>query len=662
MSTLRKYALNIKLKPSIPKLGHAINLDTATTTTKYLSIKSERTCQFSSITGCFQAEERITPNSFQEKKGTILPLKSLIDEPPLKYENGLTKNSLGTVSINQNNELDVYLISPDSVTGEKIPDWNAITNTMKKHAIKKDTKNTLRLASRIEELKLNPPISVIECIIMSLCQVEILLTAPVILRLLEQILSKKLEISQETVNSLIWTTRSCTEPLIRYAINDLIRQYLKQADGIQESQKTNNISLLYGCFLNSLLMHGEIEYALSVYQEALNKGHSTTYFPVNNLLSSLIEKEKGGDVSYGIAREIMKTSQNTIKPEIWTRLFDLSVHNRQSHETSLLWQDAVVPGLVTPSNENMTQILQNFSIHDIGSIYGDIFRKSSLEGASQPLSAPDIASFLNAAATSLKITESTDPANSFIQITEFCYMFWPELRYKLLDPAISSLWKSTKDCRQFYIPFVEYTPSGLGLLEETKFRTFLFNLILRAHRNHWSPSSVFFVYRLLIKEGHVVPDVSTFEELLATALSLKNSKKLGKLIYDECLLFGIKPSIRMYQLLLRGSIRGSSYISALYYISKIDSPNTNLPKHLRQFLIKSFENAGDKRLRELLNSHQYLKSKYKEFPADKILSMSSRGTIDGTPFYNFRQDLFFSKNFKDGWDFEAIPPPVNRDV
>ncbi|VVT58274.1 uncharacterized protein SAPINGB_P006124 [Magnusiomyces paraingens] len=550
---------------------------------------------------------------------------------------------------------DVILVSADPVTSTDKSDWPQIERIMRKYNDTHRYSDTLQLATRIEQLKLKPPVTIAAVILSALTRGhDMSVSVPAVLAIVDTVLEVGGRLGDYAERGLYFALRRCTDPLLRYALHKQCLRYFKEAvepvDPPEVAKET--YAIIQGNYVHGLLAGGEIEQAFGIFQKFSKEGMDMRKFPVESLVDRLIGKERPG--SLHVYQDYLKNNNNT--PGILTKALDFSAEGtNDGTETMELWADAVVSGKVEPSNSTLQRILENQTVGQVGSVYGSAFRRLSLQADHSQLSTGDVAAILTSLATSRTIRSSAD----FLPVLELCAEFWPDLNYKLLDAAMEALWckASPGDHSQFYVPFIEYFPT-ISESDSPKFRTFLLNLVVRSHRQLWSPSASLYAFRAFLHAGVATPDASTFEELAASAMVMKHSKLLSLRIYEDCELFGITPTPRMYELLIRANARGRNLTSLLYFLSRVPDPEQTLPTYLKSFLYHQFERTHDKRYKELMDTPLGLRAQYSEFPSYSDLKASNSRPRPGIiSDYSFLQDLAYSKNYLAGWPFEELPPP-----
>lgn len=560
---------------------------------------------------------------------------------------------------------DVILVSVDKHTGADVSDWGFVGETMRKYNRDRQGADTLRLATRIESLRLCPPLPVVEHILHALAQARsVRAAAPAVVRLLERVLQRRALLAPSTERSLFWCLRRCdADPLLRHALYSQLRRYL---DEVPRPAADDAHFQLQAAYVQALASAGELEHAITLYKELLAEGAAPAQLlPTSMLVDKIMMKERHGSVR--LYEDLLKdTAWDASNRGVWAKVLDYSVHGGNASDVEAVWAKAVIPGLVEPSDDNMQRMLEEYSVADIGpEAYSGAFRRLSLQeqaaaGESPALDAGQVAGLLNALASSDKIAGPRE----FLQVLELCHAFWPALSYKQLDPAMAALWcKPGLDRAAFYVAFVEHAPSALleGVLDDTAFRTFVLNLVVRGHRELWAPSASLFVFRAFLRgPSGATPDAATFEELAAAAMYLKHGKLLSKRIYDDAQLFGIAPTPRLFELLIRGNARGRELSSVLYYVAELRrraAAPVTLPPYLAAFLLHQFAKSRDPRLAALLKDGTAA-AQYADFPsAAQLKASNSRGRKGMFVDYSYLQDAAYARNYVEGWPYHELPPP-----
>lgn len=404
------------------------------------------------------------------------------------------------------------------------------------------------------------------------------------------------------------------------------------------------------------------------------------------------------------------------------KLFDSAVQARESEIVALLWKKSVIPQQIEPSDAQLKTIMEVFSEEELGQVYGEVFRKLSLRNV-QDIDNFDISSILNNAAETEKLQQAgflisstghqlsdpelsdshSSPVSPFLSLLELCSVFVSNIDYKLFDSGFDALWRSytshNKDPWGFSFAFTTRIPQtrnesqdnqpknsqiGIGP-SDASFKTFKINCLLRTVLRNWGTRATFAMYRDLFRQGEFVPNVHTFEELAFAGLLLRNSKLLGKAIYNECLELGIRPSQTLYELLIRAASRGKNPSAAYYYLSqiaqgRIDTIHStkdsgiysnqqlmeNITSNVRPSILSYLQRQQFKHIKEpiykqFISSPQKGIIKFSKFPSVKELSNSSASAMElqGTfsASYNYNLDRIYALNFKEGWPKDKVNPP-----
>lgn len=403
------------------------------------------------------------------------------------------------------------------------------------------------------------------------------------------------------------------------------------------------------------------------------------------------------------------------------KLFDSAVQAREPEIVAQLWKKSVIPQQIEPSDAQLKTIMEVFSEEELGQVYGEVFRKLSLRNV-QDIDNFDISSILNNAAETEKLQQAgflissaghqlsdselsdthSSPVSPFLSLLELCSVFVSNIDYKLFDSGFDALWRSyishNKDPWGFSFAFTRIPQTGNELQDnqpknsqigigssDASFNTFKINCLLRTVLRNWGTRATFAMYRDLLRQGEFVPNVHTFEELAFAGLLLRNSKLLGKAIYDECLELGIRPSQTLYELLIRAASRGKNPSAAYYYLAqiaqgRIDTIHStkdsgiysnqqlmeNITSNVRPSILSYLQRQQFKHIKEpiykqFISSPQKGIIKFSKFPSVKELSNSSASAMElqGTfsASYNYNLDRIYALNFKEGWPKEKVNPP-----
>lgn len=567
-------------------------------------------------------------------------------------------------TISPNSEKFVHLTSVDQILNKDSVNWDRVSTAFQTYYQRKDEKSSFRLLNRIYEMGLIPPANILGLILRLLSQQDVRLSTSSILTVFENVVEKKALLSDIAVNSLIWSMRKCNDPFARAAFYNLFQVYFAYSP-----TKGPVFHEVYASFLHSLVESGELEEAKRVFEQSLHvifKADVTEQtmmlegFPWNNIFEIFVSK--WNEVQFGITViESMERLNLIIPHHFWHILLESSISTRHVEGSEFVWKKAVQTSKIFPSDSALSSMLQLYVEPAGNSIPYEALQKLSLQDPYGAVSISETPHF-----TEIMLTSPTFLHNSSITLqsllNSICtlnqYMSGVDVRD--LDLVCELFWNLVLEHHitpeQITTTLMEVvkTQNSTSNKDIQTTSSALMNFVLRACNQNQAASTCLHFYRSLVQQG-AIPDSTTFESISFAALCLGNSKKLGYLIYQECQAYNVKPTGRMIELLLRGSLKGTDYSSTLYYISRMNNPRDELPQHLIQHLTRSFNNTKDNRLHELLSNALAVKGKYLDFPSDRLLEKSASPGVRDVLRYSFFYDKGNCYRFVHGWPIEQLP-------
>lgn len=660
-----------------------------------------------------------------------------------KYDSQAKLNGLFAVNPLSKSK-NTHIISRNKYTGEEEVKWDSLADVMRKHNNKGNYVETIHMAVRIDALKLDPPAEIISLIMIALLNQKFSLVSPVILRILERGIENSHQLPKDlsfgVIKHLLYKVSvTYIDNFTRTSLfNILLNKYFVS------NEHTEFKIVLFNAMIDSCIKSGQTEQAVDFfYQAVLYHNFPVSKINYQNLILGILRKDKDVEGAFELTKFVRQEieeenndkgkssllKKTSIDPFLLTHLFESAVETNNTEFIEYIWEQFIILQDINPSDYELFKILHNNNYNKLGGVVADVFRKLSLTETAQKLSGMDVASILSSFTSSPKFISyvkklkkaNTEPSfelnkpslealslrkeedNEILNIkpliekkenksaspeivilyslVQFCWRFFPEMSYKLLDPAFLNVWRIHDNPKTFltefmYMPLDEDTPYAFAFIdkEDTKmvesFKTFFMNCLIRSIERCWGPSGALNAYRLMTTEGYK-PDIATFEELAVSGFILKHCKKLGYLIHNECTqTYNITPSKRMYDLLLRGAMKGSDYSSVLYYIAHLDklskeSPSEHPPpliflgKRLVKYLSDCFASIDDRRFENLILRRKGIDEKeyqsYLTFPSEAALRASGKGKVAFSNSYNFTKDMDYSHYFVNGWPLDALP-------
>lgn len=547
----------------------------------------------------------------------------------------------------------VYLTSVDKLVNKNFANWDRVSIAFQTYYQRRDAKSSFRLANRIIEMNLSPPPKVLGLILRHLSEQDLRLASSAILTIFETVVEQNSRLSSLALTSLIWSMRRSNDAFVRTAFFQLFQKYFEY-----EPPKRDLTISVKAAYLHSLVESGELEESKRVFEEFIASDVSAEQlreFPWKVLFESFVSKWSEAELGIAIIQS-MENLNVHVPPHFWHALLESCISNRHDEGLDFLWKRGVQTGKITPSTASLRSVFELFIESKGNDITADALQKLSLQDGSSAVLDSEIPMLLDVLLTS---PTTMSPKNINLEFLfrsiQALHAYAPSIDVRDLDVPCKTLWNLIHDqnIRSEQVIAAIIDTSRTNGNPNPKLLTFLTNFVLRSFNQHQAASTCIHFYRSLIQQG-AIPDACTFESLAFAALCLGNSKKLGYLIYEECKSYKVEPSRRMIELLVRGSLKGTDYTSALYYVSKLDAPRKQLSSTLLQHLIRSFSNAKDNRLEELLSNRLATRGNYVDFPPDSILEKSATAGSQTALRYSFRYDKGNCYRFVHGWPSDQL--------
>jgi hypothetical protein len=558
-------------------------------------------------------------------------------------------------TLGKRDQKDLHLISIDKAFDKEIVNWDKVGIAFDRYAAQRDHASGLLLATRIAESKLPPPPKIAGSILRLLSDQDQRLVAPVVLRMFEDIVERRIYLSDSALDSLIWILRSTVDPFARTAYYELFQDYFEYAKKKQKHFLRVDIS-----YMHSLLENGEFEEARTVFtrlvaalaaeKDANIQASALKVLPIENMFQTFVAK--WDDVDFGcIIIDAMITLDIDIGSKYWSVLLEAGLKARNEEAINYVWRQAVQPGKFSPSIYSLKTIVDLFS-DSLSSTAAEALQRLSLQDPTGPASKSDVANVfhlhLNAVQRSSPVT-----AELYFKGLQSLLDYLPSVELQDLAATHDILHKIivTTPADQLVDTIISVNNENSDHASEQRFLTLAMNLVLYTTSAHSNASDCLNFYRSFIN-AEVKPSSSTFEFLALAAFRLKNAKKLSYIIFRECTGYGFTPTAITLMYLIRASLPGRELETTLFYVSQITGkPETVLPGYFVSHLRRTFEQAGDGRLMALLRAPEALRSTYQDFPSDRVLS---RSVARGKDKYSYLYDVGNCHRFEHGWDANQL--------
>lgn len=561
-------------------------------------------------------------------------------------------------TLSKNPEKFIHLTSVDQFLNKDSVNWDRVSIAFQTYYQRKDHKSGFRLANRIVDMNLIPPPNVVGFMLRLLADQDMRLSALSILQIFETSVQSRVFLSDLSINTLIWSMRQCHDPFARAAFLQLFKVYFEYATPKQQLGYA-----VQNSFLHSLVESGELEEARALYDEIIDRAlkepdaaTQTTLlenFPWNSLFESAVSK--WSEASFGLTiLKHMDQLNLSVPSHFWHLLLESSIAHRDNEILDYVWKKAYQTGKITLADSSLRSVFQLFIEESGSSVPLEALQKLALQDPSGLATNRDLSKLID-----IYLTSPTFQVNkpvtlqSILQSVQRIHDYMPKSDLRDLDQTCEVLWNLIQEQKVRPEDLVGAVVEAGRNGESPESLTFVMNFVLRACNQTQAASMCFYLYRSLIQKG-AIPDTLTFEYLAFAALCLGNSKKLGYLIYQECEVRGSKPSRRMIELLIRGSLKGSDFTSTLFYISRLQNPRIELSQHLMQHLTRSFASKKDSRLQELLSNPLAVKGQYADFPSDSTLERSASPGSSENLRYSFYFDKGNSYRFVHGWPLKDL--------
>lgn len=582
---------------------------------------------------------------------------------PSRLKSNSSKASTIPDTIPKDSTKIIYLTSVDKILNKDSVNWDRVSMAFQTYYQKRDAKSSFRLANRIAEMKLVPPANVLGLILRFSTEQDVRFSGSVALAIFENVVKNKSRLNDLGLQSLIRSLRNCVDPFVRESFYELFQSYFAYSHPKLQVIQSVDISLLH-----SLVESGELEGAKQVFERFVanrfnGKGATDFYeeleeFPWNTLFKTFVSK--WGEVEFGmkIVKCMDQMGQN-VPSRFWHLLLECAISFRHPEGVEFVWKNAIQNGKISPSDSSLTSIMNLFIELRGSSIPSEALQKLSQINSTRSVSDNGLSLLIDLLLTSPSYLHNKSLSlGSFFKSIQILHECTPTVDIRDLEVGCEVLWNLIHfQGIQFEKVMNAMSKVGEASISQSEtpqqFLTFSMNLVLRACNQSNAASTCLHFYRNFIEQG-VIPNRDTFEAICFAALCLGNSKKLGYLIYQECLAFGVKPSQRMVELLIRGSMKGTDFSSSLFYVSRLQNPPEELPQYLMQHLTRSFANFKDNRLQELITNPVAVKGKYLDFPSDSLLEKSAAPTSQGITRYSFFYDKGNCYRFVNGWPADQL--------
>lgn len=534
----------------------------------------------------------------------------------------------------------VYLTSYNSIIGKDVPNWEYVTSELRRYYQKEDTKRAFKLANRIVNRGLSPPPKVVELILAHLARLDYNISSEVMLTIFENAIEAGEVLSPQALSTLIWMLRRTKNAFVRAASIELFERYMEGKPNMEKL--TLSVQLAY---LHSVAEAADVEETWRVWKKVQVDQLSPELLkqvPWTTITDLFMQKNRQhGQTHFSV--EIIRAMNDAgviVPPRTWHSLLEHCINTRHVDGAEFVWYSAIQPNKIQPTVAALRSLVDLFSDADGSNLAWDVLQKLTFYDPNSAVAECDFPVALDAFLTTPHATISGgfDLLRLFKSLQLFAQNF-PSVEVRDLRGAGRVFWN--------LVLAQELTPLEVAttLVESNRayfdsspeLLTLVMNFLLQTCNDNFAVPVTVDLYFELLSQG-IVPNQTTFELLAYTSMLSKGSKLFGNVIYQECQTRGLPVSDAMYAYLLRGTLRGRDFSSALYYVSRLDSPQKQLSSSLLDHIQRSFDRVHDGRLRELLASPEVERAKYTEFTPANVLAKSSSKKTAGWLAYDYSLD------------------------